>query len=576
MTSTLWFFAEGNKQRGPVSVEVIRERYVAKAVTLDTLVWRDGLDNWKKLKDTELHKEMCSVGNQEGVELKKGSSSSKELKLRESLSSHIEGTSSFKHKLYGSSRSRRKNLPLIGTRDSVTEDESRNDIASRLSSILEDSSTSKTRQRRKAVNIKNHAIAPPPPPSILSCFVKGKGLKEAIEKASEYEICLFLPCLCLAIEATPIWHRNSQDSALSALEKRVAQSPRIAQSMVLILYSGSVKNPETFKNVSSALENSKRLGFLKWDAFPLNQFVHKQNRRKVKKGYILEAEHRVFHPFQPNVVIAKSHVETVFKTNSKPVLLSVLAEGKSRRPPIKIIMKQGDDFRQDVACMLVFRLFNHIWRESGIKHGNVPVRCHEYYTVATGINVGAIEYVENCIPLAEIQKMGSFSSDKIERLISTGAGSYIAAFLLGVRDRHDENIMIRQDGTMFHIDFGRAFGDAVLMDASSFAITKGFRDAIGVENYNSHFVGCCLKAFRTLRQPKNVDLLRGMVPTMFSAIHNADKIVNFLERTLMLKKDLESATMKFKKKIESAPDSYRTRFKNTMHKLAQATKGADN
>jgi len=282
---------------------------------------------------------------------------------------------------------------------------------------------------------------------------------------------------------------------------------------------------------------------------------------------------RIFHPFQPHIRLKTVTVEMIFKTNSKPVLISCDSEAKTIQKPMKMIIKFGDDFRQDVACMHVFRLLNHLWRHAKMSFNDMPIHCHEYCTIATGKNIGVVEFVENCVPLAEIHKI-PLDSGKINRLVSTGAGSYIAAYILGVRDRHADNIMIRLDGTMFHIDFGRAFGDAVPMDASSFAITKGFRDTIGADVYRSSFTDCCVRAFRELRNPETLRLVLAMVPMFFSALYSKQNIEKFLHGTLMLNKDVDTACARLRKRIESAPDSYRTMFKNTMHRLAQASKGS--
>lgn len=47
-----WYYAEGNRQQqGPLPAETLVERYRAGAITLDTLVWRDGLAQWQPLAE---------------------------------------------------------------------------------------------------------------------------------------------------------------------------------------------------------------------------------------------------------------------------------------------------------------------------------------------------------------------------------------------------------------------------------------------------------------------------------------------------------------------------------------------
>jgi len=119
--------------------------------------------------------------------------------------------------------------------------------------------------------------------------------------------------------------------------------------------------------------------------FPTNILMQKKNRKKLRKGFTMETRGRVLHPFHSEDLqvhqvtsikrieyllmsnypfLSKLRVLSDFKTSSKPVLVAMIPEREveSKIAPMKIVVKQGDDFRQDVATMTVFRLFNHLWR----------------------------------------------------------------------------------------------------------------------------------------------------------------------------------------------------------------------
>ena len=158
--------------------------------------------------------------------------------------------------------------------------------------------------------------------------------------------------------------------------------------------------------------------------------------------------------------------------------------------------------------------------------------------------------------------------------------SYISAFVLGIRDRHHDNIMFHsEEGWIFHIDFGHILGDVVTMDTGDFAITPEFKRTLGPELW-IEFVNYAVKAFLCIR--KHAEKVISFVESLMASLprpNGAITVGDFLRRILMLNGnsdlngvDQNRAGSVIRGKIDGAPNNFNTKFKNWTHSKAIAYK----
>lgn len=132
--------------------------------------------------------------------------------------------------------------------------------------------------------------------------------------------------------------------------------------------------------------------------------------------------------------------------------------------------------RQDAFVMKMLNEMDRIWKSNGL-----DLRMITFRIMPVGYRRGMGELVLNCATLMEIQKeeglrgvlndeilrkwLMKHNSDEFaykeaqENFIRSCAGWCIVTYVLGIGDRHNDNILFTKNGHVFHIDFGKYMGD---------------------------------------------------------------------------------------------------------------------
>lgn len=280
-----------------------------------------------------------------------------------------------------------------------------------------------------------------------------------------------------------------------------------------------------------------------------------------------------------------------FNSNTLPIKIAFVGPDKTLLPAI---FKAGDDLQQDMLTIQLVRVMNKLWLAEKLDLKIVTFDC-----VPTGYRKGMIEMVSEAETLRKIQVeyglTGSFKDRPIAEWLAkqnpsqleydravnnftaSCAGYSVATYILGICDRHNDNIMLKTSGHLFHIDFGKFLGDAQMFgnfkrDRAPFVLTSDMAYVINGGDKPSikfhAFVDTCCRAFNIVR--KHGDLILQMLALMASAgipgvTANA---VQYVRNALLPTQSNPEAAASFAKMIQSSLKSWFTQVNFFLHNLA--------
>ncbi len=144
----------------------------------------------------------------------------------------------------------------------------------------------------------------------------------------------------------------------------------------------------------------------------------------------------------------------------------------------------------------------------------------------------------------------------VENFTRSCAAYSVATYILGIGDRHNDNIMVKYTGHMFHIDFGKYLGDAqtfagIKRDRTPIVFTQDMFQVINQAKDPSErfqeFIEMCCRAFQILR--KNYNHLLTLIELMInSGIPGLNQnAISYVYKNLMIEMSEDDASNQFKK-----------------------------
>lgn len=159
-------------------------------------------------------------------------------------------------------------------------------------------------------------------------------------------------------------------------------------------------------------------------------------------------------------------------------------------------------------------------------------------------------------------------------MISTAAYC-VASYVLGLGDRHNDNLMITKSGHFFHIDFGHILGNfkfkmGVKRERAPFVFTPAMKAVMRDDQYEA-FLDLCCDIYNILRENSIllVSLFTLAIPCNLPELQEEKDVMWIYEKLLIGQSD-EAASEHFRKQLDISLNTRGTRLNDAAHMLAHA------
>jgi hypothetical protein len=314
---------------------------------------------------------------------------------------------------------------------------------------------------------------------------------------------------------------------------------------------------------------------------------------------------KVVLPLNPRMEVTNLIVEKCKVMGSKKLPLWLVFENvdepDSNRLPV--IFKAGDDIRQDSLTLQLLSIMFNLWRQAGM---NVHMKI--YGCVSCGDMNGFIEVVQNSDTIANItndyggskavfseKPLSVWLKDKnknesdwktvVDNFARSTSAYCVATYVLGIGDRHNDNIMLQECGDLFHIDFGHFLGNYkkklnIKRENAPFVFTNMYYYVLVGDLKNEKdseaytlFKKLCCEAFTIIRKNGDLimNLLRLMLGTGIPELQTANDIA-WVQKVTLANMDDKQASDYFVDLIGVSLGNIRTKIMEWTHILSQNIK----
>ncbi|KAK5118434.1 hypothetical protein LTR62_002948 [Meristemomyces frigidus] len=287
----------------------------------------------------------------------------------------------------------------------------------------------------------------------------------------------------------------------------------------------------------------------------------------------------------------------VFKSSLLPLYVNFKTDTGEKYP---LIFKTGDDLRQDQLVVQIIALMDRLLQKE-----NLDLKLTPYRILATSTLAGAVQFIPSAAvssilssakyrggilgylrhhnpPTPDSPSILGVRKEAMDTYVKSVAGYCVVTYLLGVGDRHLDNLLIAPDGHFFHIDFGYILGRDPKPMAPLMKLSREMVEGLGGsspaspnnESQFEVFRQYCFTAYTTLRRSSSLilnlfALMQDAHIPGLSVFGGGEECVRKVEERFKLEGSEEEALVFFAGMIEREMGAWGPVLIDKLHGFAQ-------
>ncbi|GMH36264.1 hypothetical protein BSKO_04132 [Bryopsis sp. KO-2023] len=248
-----------------------------------------------------------------------------------------------------------------------------------------------------------------------------------------------------------------------------------------------------------------------------------------------------------------------------------------------VMVKSGDDCRQELMAVQLIKTFQGIFREA-----KLPLWVRPYEVLVTSNRTALIEFVPDSLSIHTVKsrsppgtslsqhffnkfRKGTPECATAQRHFVESMAAYsIISYLLQLKDRHNGNLLLDDEGHLIHIDFGFMLGSSpggVNFEAAPFKLTREYLEVMDSDSEGKpsemfdYFKVLCIQGFMACRKHSDriINLCDMMSKAGFPCFKSGDRTIKALKKRFHLNCPEEQSIQVVIGLISDSLDAWRTR-----------------